>query len=728
MKLVKLTIVNFRSYYGRKEFTFSDHLNLILGSNGDGKTTFFEAINWVLTPYDSPQRDNEKLPKEETLVSAKMFAELKSGEKGRVLVSLEVKNNEGHTRIAERAFNVVKQPNGDMSILERTHKAYKMVGMARKELSLSDLFERENVFPAVIKKYHIFKGEDKLNIFNDKTTLQSLIDMFAEIKDIEPFKQFANYASRTSQQALTGTKDKINKQNAKVAETQKEIISLNKKLELAERQLDEAKSAYEEANDNLAAIESDYEIINKIADLEKQKAALENQIANLSGHIDEEYSFKLLDDLWILMGFAPVLKAFNIKMESLQSFKDNIEQDYKKKQEDEFVKSRINKAKKEIDKINWNQTDVDKLKYMLHVHRCAYCGTEAPEGSLPFDFIKQRINDVLDLLSPKPEEKAPVFKRYFSYQNIENLREMGRGLTYGKNISGIGDEIESLFSANDERRSEIAKIQSKIDNLSKQITKLYANSSSGENLKDYVTNYSIVNRWHEQKQIAAITMDRLRRQTIPSIKDEMSKKREEVAKNTKGTGQDSVFMLSEFFRIFANAIENTESEVYEEFLERLSKEANVFLTQLNVDDFTGIIKIFLDSYDNLKIELQDRTGKVITNPNTSLLMTMHISILFAISELTKENRDAEYPLIFDAPTSSFDEGKDKSFYECLNSQVNKQCIVVTKSFLIKNNQGEFVIDEASLSQLNCKKYRIKKLSGFDKLDITTIDTQVEEIN
>jgi hypothetical protein len=101
--------------------------------------------------------------------------------------------------------------------------------------------------------------------------------------------------------------------------------------------------------------------------------------------------------------------------------------------------------------------------------------------------------------------------------------------------------------------------------------------------------------------------------------------------------------------------------------------------------------------------------------------------LFAISELTRENRAAEYPLIFDAPTSSFDEGKDKTFYECLNSQVNKQCIVVTKSYLYKNDEGEFVTDEHALSKLNCKKYRIRKMTGFDKLDITTIDTIVEEI-
>ena len=207
----------------------------------------------------------------------------------------------------------------------------------------------------------------------------------------------------------------------------------------------------------------------------------------------------------------------------------------------------------------------------------------------------------------------------------------------------------------------------------------------------------------------------------------VKKMREEQKKNVKASGGSPMMMVNEFFRLFGDAIENTEAATYEEFLARLAKEANVFLAHLNVDDFTGVIKIYLDRYNDLKIELQDKNGKLITNPNTSLLTTMHISILFAISELTKENRDAEYPLIFDAPTSSFDEGKDKTFYECLNTQVNKQCIVVTKSYLYKNDNGEYVTDTKALSKLNCQKYRIKKLTGFDKLDITTIDTVVEEI-
>ena len=52
---------------------------------------------------------------------------------------------------------------------------------------------------------------------------------------------------------------------------------------------------------------------------------------------------------------------------------------------------------------------------------------------------------------------------------------------------------------------------------------------------------------------------------------------------------------------------------------------------------------------------------------------------------------------------------------------------VADSITRKNDNGEYVTDTKALSKLNCQKYRIKKLTGFDKLDITTIDTVVEEI-
>lgn len=731
MILEKLVIYNFRSYYGKKVFEFSKRLNLILGANGDGKTTFFEALNWVLTPDYAPKSEENRIADDSTLVSAKMFKELKVGEQGRVLVSLLLRNNDNRERLVERSFNVIKKDNnGGMEIHNRSFKAYSLIGTKRKEMfSLRDLFEGENVFPAVIKKYHLFKGENKLDIFNDKTTLQTLIDLFSDIKDIDPYQQFAKFALDLSSTNLENSKSKEAKQNSKILELQGDINKLTKKLDQAETALAASRKTFNESKKNIDNIDADFELIKKAAELEEKVKSENTEIARLSDKLDMEYSYKMLDEQWILMGFGPILNEFKKKMASLCMSKQNIESEFEKKQRDELNKSKIEKAKSELEKIAWSQSDINNLNYSLRTRRCIYCGCEAPEGSVRFDFLRQRINDVIEILTPKEDEKPVEIKHYFSFRNVETLKEMGLGLTYsGKDTSSISDEISSLTNRNKEIEQSIAAKNHEISKLQKQISDIYASASSGVNLKDYVKNIDIVNRWHEQKERSAVEINQLLEKVIPDIKEEINKRRDALAKNIKASGSGYLYRISEFFQLFSDAVEETKNATYEEFLNRLAKEANKYLALLNVDDFTGIIKIYIDMFGELKIELQDKTGQILTNPNTSLLTTMHISILLAISELTKENRNAEYPLIFDAPTSSFDEGKDKTFYECLNSQVDKQCIVVTKSYLYKDANGEYVEDRDGLSKLNCKKYRIKKMTGFDKLDISTIDTEVEEID
>ena len=85
-------------------------------------------------------------------------------------------------------------------------------------------------------------------------------------------------------------------------------------------------------------------------------------------------------------------------------------------------------------------------------------------------------------------------------------------------------------------------------------------------------------------------------------------------------------------------------------------------------------------------------------------------------------------MILDAPTSSFDEGKDKTFYQVMNARLNKQCIIVTKSYLYKDDEDNFAIDEKDIQKLQEIKhipiYRIQKREGFDKKDQSTIETVV----
>ena len=80
MKLNKIIIKNFRSYYGENVFEFSPGLTLVIGDNGDGKTTFFEALEWLF--------DTSVESKPEAHISAMRKAEMSIHETDEVSVSL----------------------------------------------------------------------------------------------------------------------------------------------------------------------------------------------------------------------------------------------------------------------------------------------------------------------------------------------------------------------------------------------------------------------------------------------------------------------------------------------------------------------------------------------------------------------------------------------------------------------------------------------------------------
>ena len=95
--------------------------------------------------------------------------------------------------------------------------------------------------------------------------------------------------------------------------------------------------------------------------------------------------------------------------------------------------------------------------------------------------------------------------------------------------------------------------------------------------------------------------------------------------------------------------------------------------------------------------------------------------MFAISDFTHQKRDEDYPLIFDAATSSFGEAKEQDFYNVIDD-IKKQCIIVTKDFI---SDGEIRQDD--INKLSCSVYRIKKAENFNASDLSTIRTKVTKI-
>ena len=145
MIIKSLEIQNFRSYYKTNVFNFCDGLNLIIGSNGDGKTTLFEALEWVFRTDDVVKTDVK-------FISKKRAEELFSGDSDNVSVSVTYEHN-GSQKILEKKFRFTKAYNGDITTSNYEFNLITQDGVER-DIKSGNRFEYD--LPSELRKYSMF--------------------------------------------------------------------------------------------------------------------------------------------------------------------------------------------------------------------------------------------------------------------------------------------------------------------------------------------------------------------------------------------------------------------------------------------------------------------------------------------------------------------------------------------------------------------------------------------
>jgi DNA sulfur modification protein DndD len=184
--------------------------------------------------------------------------------------------------------------------------------------------------------------------------------------------------------------------------------------------------------------------------------------------------------------------------------------------------------------------------------------------------------------------------------------------------------------------------------------------------------------------------------------------------------------IHDIFNAVLRSIEKAKENNIDSFITLLQDNANEYLQKLNVNDFHGIIKLRRKSNGGADILLESSNGTIISNPNGALKTTMYMSVLFAVSKITTLKREQDYPLIFDAPTSSFEDVKEEVFYNVID-KIEKQCIIATKDLLVNKGGGIRELNMDKINQLSCSVYRIRKADGFDERDLSTIQTIITKI-
>ena len=721
MILKEVKIQNFRSYYGAdNNIQLSPGLTLILGDNGDGKTTFFEALEWLFnTAVDD---------RSETNISEKRKSELAVGEDDTVMVEIKF-DHDGEKELI-KSFKFEKRPDGSIYTSDFRFVGIENVGSERLSIDGKRLLER--CFDAIVRKYCLFKGETELNIFNGETALQSLVDTFSDVRKFQEYVEMTTHFEEDSARVVEKEMKSDEKAAKQARSLQVDMTNAKKERDYLIGEIKTQEKAIEDYSTRLEVLERNQSACEQYQIIKQRITKKKDEINRLSAHVEVDYNTSLLDDAWILRSFLPILQEYQKKVAALSKEKRKLEaQDIEAKAKAKGAHEAIEQIQKlanGVAPLPWNLPDKDTMQEMIDEEVCKVCGRPAPKGSDAYNFMVEKLNQYLRKVEEEAKKRAaeveaqPLFPNEF----IDELRT--RSIQMGgdseKWVAHIATEIADRLAFIQSRKLEILNLKQQLQEAEDEKTRLLL-QSQGLTEEMLEVSFTDFKGFSDRKNRAEIEKERLERE-LKDQKDLIRELEEQYAKiETDNTSIKIYQRVHSALKKIMEAFSNAKERNIQEFLQMLEEKANDYMEILNKNDFRGLIKIVRKIDGKAEIRLYSSNDTIIANPNQALKTTMYMSVLFAISNITTLKREEDYPLIFDAPTSSFGDIKEDVFYNIID-KIDKQCIIVTKDLLVKQGD-EAVLNEDKINELTCSVYRIKKKEGYDVLDLSTIQTTISKV-
>lgn len=717
MIINRIRIKNYRSYYGEVVFDMSKGLTLIIGDNGDGKTTFFEALQWLFnTTVDDTSIQN---------FSEKRKSELEVGEIDEVLVAMEFEHN--GLKSVEKSFSIERTGERTYRTLKFSFRGYEDNGSERVPVNGKNLMNR--CFDAYIQRYSMFKGESTLNVFDNPTALRELVEKFSDLKKFETFVEMLAEFERKANNAYVKECKNDEKVSKQAKRLEIDLRQIEAKISDTERDIRQYQESINTFTGKIEDLEKHQDVGQKYQDLKERLHNLTEKRNRFRGSIAAiNFNTSLLDQLWVLCAFPDVLKEFQKKSSAFSRLK--------RTQNDAFIKEQAKReGKKEaIDEIRvlangspklpWYLPTGETMQEMIDDHICKVCGRPVEEGTEAYEFMCRKLDEyrlhlaaTIEEANDEPEEIKLFYSEYV--EELHNL-SISLGGSNAQKISRLASDINDRLELVERLKREMTDIEGKIQEANDEKARLLiqADGVSEETLDKAFVN---MKGFFESKSRAEkrLIESRAQLERLQEERDELQAKFDQLK---PASSQVKVYKgVHEVLNRIAKAFVSAKDKNLSQFLRNLEEVANTYLHRLNATDFHGQVRLIKTIDNSAEIRLFSSNGTEVKNPSGSQQTTMYMSVLFAISDLTTLKREENYPLIFDAATSSFGDSKEDEFYNIID-KIEKQCIIVTKDFITK---GQLRIED--VEHLTCTVYRIKKREGFSQSDLSTICTEVEKV-
>lgn len=723
MKLNKIIIKNFRSYYGENCFELSDGLTLVIGDNGDGKTTFFEALEWLF--------DTSKDNKSESNISEMRKAEMGIGDSDEVSVTMTF-DHRGEKEICKK-FIFEKDTNGSVRTRDFSFVGYEIVGAERYKRDGKILLE--SCFDTVIRRYCLFKGERELNVFDNNTALKTLVDTFSGIKQFDNLVELTTYFEQQSDNLVTKELKKDKKQEEVIKRLEYELSKVQSDISDVRHDISIKEKAVSDYETRLRVLEENQDACENLQDINARIEQKKIEQRRLMGYINLDYNAMLLDDMWILRAFPSILSEYQKKVSSLSREKRKLQ-----KAEDERIAVEKGKqeAIKEIQKLAndatplpWNLPDKETMQEMIDDEICKVCGRPAEKGSDAYNFMVNKLNEYLDHIRKESEAAQqqetpikPLFEN--TYINELHTRSIQLSGDTEQELMGLTTVIADRLSFVQSRKQDLEKVNKDLTEAEDAKMQLLIQTPDLTE-EMLIKNFKDFKGLSDSSKRASLDLQELNHEleVLEAKKQELKEQQNQIVPSN---GIVRVYQKVHItLERIMKAFEAAKNRNVEGFIQTLEEQANIYLKKLNADDFRGVIKIKRTADGSARINLYSSNDTLIANPGGAQKTTMYMSVLFAISKITTLKRDEDYPLIFDAPTSSFGEFKEDIFYNIIDN-IDKQCVIFTKDLLRYDRDTEKrELDFDKINQLSCSVYRIQKAPGYDEEDLSTIRTITERI-
>jgi hypothetical protein len=660
MKINYIEIENFRCFLEPTKFMFGNGLNIINAENGSGKSELLNAIYWVIYGkiFDKPEwvdadnkilyplwytdASNKKEFNENIIVTS-------------VCVSIDAQDVYAETKETTKWWFTktrYHERNPKVNVISKNRDEIEIkfidtrTGETKQITPSSIPFVIEELFPLSIRDFMWFQGEgfiNQINLNKKNTGFDDILNQVSYFPIYTKMKNAAKVALNKKEnelnKAMSASKNLSSEKSEKLFEQsklQKNVPELEAKLSLVYDELEKKESELTEVNEYL-------DNVSEHAELSGQIKILDSEIKSLNDVMDatEKAQVFNLISRWVISGSGKKIEAVQGKIDVFQ---------------EELRKLEGTQIPKHI-------PGPEMIREMLRTMNCDICDRKIEDKeSKSYKTLEERLIQFETSLRHKWLQK-----------NFDQLRQKKRNILreykdVEREIKALNSKISSKRRERNNKKAEVNVLQEKLDNLNSGTI-----ANGGANYEHLRNNEKKILK--EIKDINFVLRNR---------KDEFEKKSKRLEElNTeienfefkdesiKKTSKDVIY-----FQTLTSILSELEEEAKQSLLHQITIHSN---------------KLFKSYYHNPQVKITLPAGEIkLINPDTgdeddsgnneSQSTAARFSIINALLKISSEKLNNPFPLIADAPTSSF--GWDNTFHFTTNIGDNfQQVIILSKDYI-----------------------------------------------